>query len=684
MKYNVKSCRGMLMKKWLGRISLLLLVIICCFVFAEEALFLVESIEDKAETMSVEDILVTIVDEDTICLENLIKGEEITYCWLITNTIEGTTMSSGSRLELDEKEVTEFTYEDLESIEFQAVVHYEGYTYTSNTFCVNGDGTLYVDLEKDTATVESDEEVTRDISDIVSLAYLSFILIVALLYYLVPKRMQWWILLGASVLFYLLSGVQYIVIILLSSWITFLVAKKMSEVQEEGEVQLADVEDRKQKKELKAKIQTINKQWLAFGLIGSLGAMLIIKYTSFVISNFNAILHIEIPFVDFIMPLGLSFYTFMLIAYLIDVYRNKYKAEQTFARFFLYVSFFPHITQGPISRYNDVAPQFKEYHRLNYDGFCMSVQRILWGFFVKLVLADRIAILVNGIYGSYETQSGLLLILGTAAYSIQIYADFYSSMEIAIGTAQMFGIQLTENFMRPYFSRTMPEFWRRWHITLGTWFKDYVFYPISISKRVMKYSVKVRKKFGANVARVVAAAPPIMGVWLLTGLWHGAMWKFVAWGAFHGILILLSTACSQSVQDLLHKLKVNTESFGYRLLQMMKVFVLCSIGRIFFRANSLAAAFTILWNMVTLAQGSSVVDWSEMGLSEVDYVAIPIALIILIIISILQEKWGSVRELINRRHIIIRWTIWLLLLFAVILFGEYGPGTSPVFLYEAF
>lgn len=676
-----------MMKKILTSTVCFIAVIVLCVLFAGDAPYGSLSIQDRVSNISVEDIEVTIVDEDTLRIENLIKDDKLYYCWIVKNYADGLGLSSGDMGEpMKGNDAIEITYELLDRIEFQAITVYDGYEYESNTFGIAEDGSVVL-IDEETSTVASSAGITRDISDIVSLAYLCFLVAVVFLYYIVPKKQQWLVLLGASTVFYLLSGIQYIIFIIVSAWITFAVSKKMSARKQVVDIAMEEAQSSKEKKALKVQLQKANKSLLSIAFIGTLGIMAIIKYTDFAIYNINTVLHTDLELIGFIMPLGLSFYTFMLIAYLMDIYRGKYLAEQNFARFFLFASFFPHVSQGPLARYNEVAPQFREYHRFDYDNFCRGAQRILWGFFVKLVLADRIAILVNGVYDRYETQSWVMLLLASLAYSIQVYADFYSSMEIAIGTAQLFGIKLPENFLRPYFSRTMPEFWRRWHVTLGTWFKDYVFYPVSISKTLMKFSVKVRKKFGPNVARVIAAIPPIMAVWVLTGLWHGASWKFVAWGLFHGLLILLSTAFSQNVQNLITNIGVNTQANYYKVLQMLKVFILCTIGRVFFRASSIQAAFTIFWKMVTFSIGTDVnglADFTAISLDIEDYIVLPIAIILLLTVSILQEKKGSVRELVAKWNVALRWLIWILLLLTTILFGIYGSGTSPIFIYEAF
>ncbi len=672
------------MKNLMSRAVAAVLVVVVCFLFATHGILWTESMEEQLSAISTEDIEVTVVDEDTVRLENLIKGSDLLYSWTVTNSVEGAILQSVERLEVVERDIIEFTYETLDTIAFVVVVSYDGYIYMSDQFCMDMDGNLSIAEDGSAASVEAAETITRNISDIVSLAYLCFLGVIVLIYYISPKGRQWLVLLGASLVFYCLSGVQYIIFIILSAYITFIASKIMSARKQTADATMANATNMKEKKQIKAELQKSNRNILYLALIGTLGVMAVIKYSSFVFANINAVLGLEFELVSLVMPLGLSFYTFMLIAYLLDVYRGKYLAEEKFSRFFLFVSFFPHVSQGPLSRYDEVSPQLQSYHRFSYDNVCLAVQRILWGFFVKLIIADRIAILANGVYDNYSTQSWLMLIIGSVAYSIQIYADFYSSMEIAIGSAQLFGIQLQENFMRPYFATNMPEFWRRWHATLGTWFKEYVFYPISISKRVMKFSVNTRKRFGPNMARVVAAAPPIMTVWVLTGLWHGAMWKFVAWGIFHGILILLSTAFAIDIQEGLQKIGVRTESWDYKVLQMMKVFILCMIGRVFFRADSIYEAFDIFKQIFTGAMGTGLVDFSTIGLDREDGIVLVISILILLTVSILQERMGSVRALIREANIWVRWSVWISLIFATLLYGMYGPGIAPIFIYESF
>ncbi len=673
-----------MIKRFFRNSLLAIVAVLFCFAFAGKTPFFMREQVRSMEDMSLQDIQITVIDDSTVRLENLIKGRGITYSWLISNTINGTKVHNDEMLAEAENDVIDISYEKLSDISFQAIIEYDGIQYKSKTFTVQNNGELNVFDENTAANTVITQSMGRGVEDIVSLAFSLFLLVTVLLYYIAPKQYQWVVLLLASIFFYILSGVQYLVFIVFSSLVAFLCARKMASAYIKQEKKFKHIKDAKLIKAYKKQMQKQNKLWLITAFFGTLSVMLIIKYTAFVAESVNVWLNLNIPLISFVMPLGLSFYTFVLLAYLIDVYRGKYLSENNFLKFFLFVSFFPHVSQGPISRFDDLSVQFRKKHVFSFENLCYAAQRILWGFFVKLVIADRLGLLVNGVYNNYEGQSRQMLILATIAYSVQIYADFYSSMEIAIGSAQLFGIKLSENFMRPYFSTTMPEFWRRWHITLGTWFRDYIFYPISVSKTLMKFNVWARKKWGTHASRVLASAPPIMIVWLLTGLWHGASWNFVAWGLFHGCLILLSTAFSSPYQKSLEKLGVPTKSFGYKLLQMSKVFLLCSIGRVFFRAESITAAFGIFKNIASLPSQNALIDDLAIYYSWVDAMVLFAGLLMFLAVGIMQERAYSVRLNISKLNILLRWSIWIVLIMGTVLFGIYGPGTSPVFLYEDF
>lgn len=384
--------------------------------------------------------------------------------------------------------------------------------------------------------------------------------------------------------------------------------------------------------------------------------------------------------------MGISFYTFQMVAYIMDCYKGKITPQKNFLKYTLYVSYFPHVVQGPIARYDQLGKQLFEEKTFDMDRIRDGSLLMMWGLFKKLVIADRLSPFVADVYGSYESYSGLLLFFTTVLFSIQIYADFSGCMDIARGVSEMVGIKLEQNFLHPYFSKTMPEFWRRWHVTMGSFFKDYVFYPVSVSKFSLNLNKNARNIFGANAGRIISSCFPVLIVWFLTGLWHGAAWTYIFWGLFHGILIMLSTIFTDFNKKLSEKIHLNTESWWWKLIQMLRTFFLCTIGRIFFRAPTIGVAFGIFGKMFTS------VGWKEVfsseilthGIDKANFICVFIAMLILFIASCLQEKM-VVREKIAALPLPIRWGFYYVAFFVLIIFGVYGPGyDAGSFVYERF
>mgnify|MGYP002539672217 CR=1 FL=1 len=378
-----------------------------------------------------------------------------------------------------------------------------------------------------------------------SSTYLFFLAAVFFVYYIIRPKYRMYVLLVANILFYLAAGWDQFLVLLLAAAVSYAAANKMGDLhaafkekKKQGDL------DRKQIKQLKEENKQQRKRILIRGLILNIGILIVFKYTNFLLGSAYSILDLlgighGTQLFRLIMPLGISFFTFQILSYMIDVYKGKVEPQRNFLKYLLYISFFPSVVQGPIPRYADLGTQLYEEHKFEYDNLRDGCILILWGFAKKLILAERLGTFVEQIYGNYTMYTGVIFLVATAAFSIQIYADFSGCMDIASGTARLFGIRLAPNFLRPYFSKTMPEFWRRWHVTLGNWFKDYVFYPISISKFSLDLNKKARKRFGNEVGRIVSSSIPILAVWLLTGIWHGASWNFVFWGLYYGILLLI-------------------------------------------------------------------------------------------------------------------------------------------------
>ena len=416
-----------------------------------------------------------------------------------------------------------------------------------------------------------------------SSTYLLFLVAVFCIYYIIRPRHRMYVLLVANVIFYLAAGFDQFLVLLLATAVSYVVACKMGKLHEKLEKQKQEEGlDRKQIKRIKANNKKQRKRILIWGLVLNIGILIVFKYTNFLLKTGYSILdlfgigHGDDLF-KLIMPLGISFFTFQILSYLIDVYKGKVKAQKNFLKYLLYISFFPSVVQGPIPRYADLGTQLYEEHRFEYDNLRDGALLILWGFAKKLILAERLGTFVDQIYGNYTQYTGMLFFfVATAAFSIQIYADFSGCMDIATGTARLFGIRLAPNFLRPYFSKTMPEFWRRWHISLSTWFREYLYIPL-----------------GGNRKGQVRTYVNLLIVFFATGLWHGAGATFIIWGLYHGLFLVVER---MGLGKLLEK-------NCFRGLNHIYTALVVVVGWVFFRADTLADAKVILHQMFTWENG---------------------------------------------------------------------------------
>ena len=329
---------------------------------------------------------------------------------------------------------------------------------------------------------------------LVSYGFGFFCAVLLLLYYIVPGRFQWRILLAASVLFYGFAGPLWILYPAASSVSVWYLARKIGSMTDQYRNWVQkDQPDRTQKKAYNQRLKARQKRFLILGLLLNFGILAVLKYTNFLLSNVEGILHLagisgEMEYADWVLPLGISYYTFQSMGYLIDVYQRKYDPEKSLLRTALFVFYFPQLTVGPISRFDRLKEELYSPHRFSMDRLAAGGQRVLWGYFKKLVVADRIGPAASMITGSPEIYGGVYALLGIAGHVIQLYADFSGGIDIILGISEMFGIHLPENFDRPFSSRSLAEFWRRWHMTLMQWFREYIFFPVSTSQAARKLS----------------------------------------------------------------------------------------------------------------------------------------------------------------------------------------------------
>lgn len=523
----------------------------------------------------------------------------------------------------------------------------------------------------------------------VSLYFLAFLAVVFIVYFTVPKRGQWIVLLAASYVFYLFSGAGAVFFILFTTIITFFTGVFIGKVNDQQASAFADgkgILTQAEKKQIKGAMTKKKKMILAAALLAIFCVLFFLKYFGTIAGFLN--LFSEGNEIKILLPLGISFYTFQSAGYIIDVYRGKYAPDKNFAKFALFVSFFPQIVQGPISRYDQLAHQLFEPHSFHYREFKFGAQRALWGFFKKMVIADRAAILVNQVVGNYQNYAGFQTGIAMLFYTIQIYADFSGGMDISIGITQSMGMKMTENFRRPYFATSIQDYWRRWHITLGAWMKDYVFYPISISKAFSKLGKFTRKMFGNHLGKLLPTCLAMLIVFFLVGEWHGASLKYVAYGLYNGVLIILGILLTPLLKNANEKkFHIKTERFRFRLLLTLGTFILIWIGKYFAPAPSLTAALKMLQSTFSTFNSAVLFDGSlfDLGLDRSNFILFWIAVAVLFIVSVLQEKGYKIRDAIEKKHIVFRWTIYFTAIFTILIFGVYGSAyNAGDFIYMKF
>lgn len=431
---------------------------------------------------------------------------------------------------------------------------------------------------------------------ILSTDFIIFTLITIIAYFTLPKICQPFILLCASIYFYVKSGAIYLIYLFIISAITFFMAKIIFKLHENAKSDISNAKTVDEKKNIKRKTKNLKFKLSGFAITIVIGIWIIIKYGNFLIDNLNVLLNVFSPTaklgtLSLVLPMGMSFYTFSAVSYLVDVYRSKYKPENNFFRYMLFICFFPHIIQGPFSRFDHLGKTLYEKHSFSYDRLSEGMARILWGYFKKIAIADLISISTNEFLTNYNNYDGLQLICCIFLYGIQIYADFSGYMDIMCGICRILGIELAENFAQPYFAKSVADYWRRWHITLGAWFRDYLFYPLSMSKTAQRSGSKMRKSFGVKIGKLIPSYFALFFVWSATGLWHGASWKFLIWGYLNLIVIITSMYLEKTYDILKKKLRINDSALYWRIFMAIRTFMLVCFFRFFSEAKSTTDAF---------------------------------------------------------------------------------------------
>lgn len=493
-----------------------------------------------------------------------------------------------------------------------------------------------------------------------SYEFLVFFPIVVLVYFVIPKKIRHLWLLVTSYYFYMCWNPKYVILIALSTIVTYAAGLLIHRANE------------------KKKSAVSKKGIVAVSFIVNLGILGFFKYSNFMITNMNLFLekmHISsMQCLDIVLPVGISFYTFQVLSYTADVYRGEIKAERNILKYALFVSFFPQLVAGPIERSGNMLSQINRVEKLklwNLERFSEGLLLMLWGFFQKMVIADRISIFVDAVYSEYWMYGSVELVIATVFFAIQIYCDFGSYSLIATGAAKAMGFELMENFNTPYFSKSIQEFWRRWHISLSTWFRDYLYIPLGGSR-----CSKIRKYLN------------VMITFLVSGLWHGASWSFVIWGGLHGIYQIVGDLLMPVRNKIKEVFHMNTHCMSYDLGRIIITFSLTCFAWIFFRMNSLSNSIAFIKRMFTRPNPWVLHDQSlyNIGLDRTEMNILIVSLAALLLVDLIRCLKGmTIARFLKEQNTWFRWGIALILFFSTVIYGIYGPSYDPVqFIYFQF
>ena len=542
-----------------------------------------------------------------------------------------------------------------------------------------------------------------------SLPFAAFAIITGIIYFAVPKKQyQWVVLLIASSFFYVYNSFQYAAFILITIITIYLAANKMTAISKDTKAEVKAHRNEWSKEEKKAFKEASQKKRLhilAACLILNFGILFLLKYFNFLSGSIAMLLGgspDDALQIHLLLPLGVSFYTFIATGYLIDVYRETAEPEKNIFKFALFVSFFPQIIQGPISSYNKLHSQLIEEHRLEWINFKQGVMNIFWGLFKKLVIADcawsgiKAYYANGGISGTadFEGYGGTMALFISLLYALQLYADFSGGIDISRGICRIMGIDLEVNFRQPYFSKSISEYWRRWHITLGAWMKNYVFYPIAmsdLSKRISKVIAESsfgKTAAGRHLSKVFTTAMASFIVFLCVGIWHGANSKYIGFGVWNGLIIMLSAMLGPVYDRSRSALHINSDAAWWKLFQMFRTFVIVLIGYIFDIADNFTNAIQMM-KLIIIDQNKGVFmeQLHTLGLHITEYATIMLGAMILLYISIRLEKTSldTPAELLERHSGFIQWLAHLGLIMLVLVLGTYGPLYDPAeFVYMQF
>ncbi len=474
-----------------------------------------------------------------------------------------------------------------------------------------------------------------------SFEFLIFFVVVTGLYFTLPHKYRWALLLTASCIFYMFFIPVYILILFFTIIIDYYAGILIENAR-----------------------GLRRKHFLWLSLVANIGVLAIFKYYNFLNDNFTEIFswtgnQNPIPYLDIILPIGLSFHTFQAMSYTIEVYRGNQQAERHFGIYALYVMFYPQLVAGPIERPQNLLHQFREKHYFEYNRVVEGIKLMTWGLFKKVVIADRLAVMVDTVYNDPTAHYGLAVIIATVFFAFQIYCDFSGYSDMAIGAANVMGFKLMTNFNRPYFAKTISEFWKRWHISLSTWFKDYLYIPLGGNK-------VVRSRWYFN----------LFITFMISGLWHGADWTYIIWGVLHGSYLVVALVTQKWRNHFNEVTGISSHKMLHNWIQAFIVFVLVCFAWIFFRAATIEDAFLLIQNAMIIEPGQF--RLGLFGDNYFEFIA-GIALILFLLVAEWTMRGRKIHEFIVTRPAYIRWGMYSVLVLLILNFGVFGGSNFIYF-----
>lgn len=516
---------------------------------------------------------------------------------------------------------------------------------------------------------------------ITSFWFLVLILTGTIVYYIIPKKLQWMELLLLSLVFYYFAAsprtIVYLATFTAVAYFSTLLMQKYRSRNRDSKVPF--------------RLVIVSVVFIILIWFAVKGRELWEPIADGVISRISPEYAERLDGMQITAALGMGYFTLQILGYIIDCYWENIEPQRNPLKLFLFLVYFPQLTTGPISRYGKLTALFEQ-HKFNYDRICMGAQRILWGFMKKIVIAERVGTIVSGILANPADYHGFYSWIAVLIYPIQMYADFSGCMDIVLGVSELFGITLAENFNNPFFARTSQEFWQRWHITLGTWAKDYVLYPLLKSAPMVRFGKSARKKFGKTKGGFLQNCVGMFCLWMVMGIWHGGYKYIVGVSLWYWIILMLGNLTSPFFAKMTEKLGMKVESFSWHLFQSMRTYVIYAIGATFFM-HGIKGGLELLRDCIRVFLFSKNANpwiffdgsiWG-LGVKYYDIIIIMIGAVCLLLVGILRERYGYARIWMQQQTFVFRWFIWLSLFAFILIFGQYGPGYSAAeFIYQGF